>query len=171
MAIFHSKAINVAFDWIAKFDKATAQRLKRLTQQLKAQREIISYKAPASGDSILNSDYDLYELLIIVAEMAQINSELLEASVSKNASPNAFVVDYEHMAQIAQIEIEGFTFIDREDGYRLDYIRRKQPRPYNLALTMTEGQTEDFIVAWDGDEDGMFNNGSPADWQEIFDIP
>ncbi len=171
MAISHSKAINVAFDWIAKFDRDTAVRLKRLTQQLKAQREVISYKAPASGDSILSNDYDLFELLITIAEMAQLNSELLEASVSKNTSPDTFIVNYENMTQIAQFEIEGFTFTDREDGYRLDYIRRKQPRPYNLALTMTEGQTEDFIGAWDGEEEGMFNNGSPANWQEIFDVP
>lgn len=171
MAIPHSKAINVAFDWIAKFDKDVAQRLKRLTQQLKAQREVISYKAPASGDSILDSDYDLYELLITIAEMAQLNSELLEASVSKNASSDTFVVDYEHMTQIAQFEIEGFIFTDPEDGYRLGYIKRKQPRPHNIALTMTEGQTEDFIGAWDGEDEGMFNNGPPADWQEIFDVP
>ena len=171
MTISHSKTINVAFDWIAKLDRNTAERLKLLTQQLKAQREVVSYKAPASGDSILDKDYDLFELLIMIAEMAQFNSELLEASVSKNASSETFIVDFEHMTQIAQFEIEGFTFTDREDGYRLDYIRRKQPRPLNLALTMTEGQTEDFIGAWDGKEEGMFNNGSPANWQEIFDIP
>lgn len=171
MAISHSKAINVAFDWIAKFDKDVAQRMKRLTQQLKAQREVISYKAPASGDSILDSDYDLYELLITITEMAQLNSELLEASVSKNASSDTFVVDYEHMTQIAQFEIEGFAFTDSEDGYRLDYIKRNQPRPHNLASTMTEGQIEDFFGAWDGEDKGMFNNGSPADWQEIFDVP
>ena len=36
---------------------------------------------------------------------------------------------------------------------------------------MTEGQTEDFIGAWDGEKDAMFNNGPPANWQEIFDVP
>ncbi len=94
---------------------------------------------------------------------------LLEVSVSKNASPGTFIVDYEYVTQIAKFEIEGFTFTDSEDGYRLDYIRRKRPRPYNLALTMTEGQTEDFIGAWDGEEEGMFNSGSPDNWQNIFD--
>jgi hypothetical protein len=171
MKISHPKAINVSFDWIAKFDKDTAQRLKRLTQQLKAQREVISYKVPASGDSILDTEYDLYELLIILAEMAQLNSELLEVSVLKNASPENFIMNYEHMTQIAQYEIEGYSFTDREGGHRLEYIRRKQPHPLNLALTMTEGQTEDFIGAWDGEEKGMFNNGSPANWQKIFDVP
>jgi hypothetical protein len=171
MSISHSKAINVAFDWLAKFDVATADRLKRLSLQLKAQREVISYKAPASGDSILDNSYDLFELLIVVAEAAQLNSELLEASVKKNASPENFFVEYENVKQISKFEIEGFSFSDPEDNHRLDYISRKQPQPLNLALTMTEGQTEDFIGAWDGEEEGMFNNGSPANWQEIFDIP
>jgi hypothetical protein len=40
---------------------------------------------------------------------------------------------------------------------------------------MTEGQTEDFIGAWDDDEDpdneSIFCAGSPCDWQLIFDIP
>lgn len=171
MSIRHSKTINVAFDWLAKFDVGTADRLKRMARQLKAQREVISYKAPASGDSILEDSYDLFELLIVIAETAQLNSELLEASVEKNASPENFFVEDKHVKQISRFEIEGFSFSDREDNYRLDYIRRKQPQPLNLAATMTEGQTEDFIGAWDGEEEGMFNNGSPANWQEIFDIP
>lgn len=47
------------------------------------------------------------------------------------------------------------------------------PKPYNLGLFMTEGQTEDFIGACDGDDEGpnMFSNGSPSEWQKIFDIP
>ena len=42
---------------------------------------------------------------------------------------------------------------------------------------MTEGQTEDFIGAWDPedyDEDSdehIFYSGSPSQWQNIFDIP
>ncbi|MDO6786334.1 hypothetical protein Q4589_01890 [Cobetia marina] len=171
ISISHSKAINLAFDWLAKFDTATANKLKSLTLQLKSQREVISYRAPASGDSILSCSYDLFELLIILAEAAQLNSELLEASVKKNASHENFVVEYKHTQQISMLEVEGFTFCDREDSYRLDYIQRKQPYPLNLALTMTEGQVEDFIGSWDDSEEGGFNAGSPADWQKIFDIP
>ena len=90
---------------------------------------------------------------------------------TKNADPNFFVVERKHIEQIASPQIEGFTFYDKEDLYRLDYLRRKQPRPYNLARTMTEGQTEDFIGSWDGEDDGQFSNGSPSNWQAIFDVP
>jgi len=171
ISISHSRAINLAFDWLAKLDQATAKRLKELAQQLKAQREVISYRAPASGDSILDGEYDLYELLTILSELAQFNTELLEQSLSKNADPSMFVVNRECVAQLSTFEIEGLTFHDSEDSYRLDYLRRKMPRPFNLSATMTEGQTEDFIGAWDADEEGKFNNGGPWDWQKIFDVP
>ncbi|OOV87898.1 hypothetical protein [Oceanospirillum linum] len=171
ISVSHSRAINLAFDWLGKFDQDTAKRLKALTQQLKAQREVISYRAPASGDSVLDVDYDLYELLIMLSELAQFNSELLEQSITKNADPSSFVVKPEYIFQLSGFEIKGFAFHDSEDAYRLSYLKRKMPRPFNLAETMTEGQTEDFIGAWDADEEGKFTNGSPCDWQQIFDVP
>lgn len=173
MAISHSKAINVSFDWLGKLNKDRAADQKKIALQLRAQRELISYNAPASGDALLGSEYDLTILLTTLLELAQFNSELLERSVTKNASPDSFVVRSNHIDQISKPTIEGYSFIDNEDGYRLDYIRRKMPRPYNLAIFMTKGQTEDFIGAWDGNEadDGAFSNGSPANWQTLFDIP
>lgn len=170
MSITHSRAINVGFDWLRKFDRDTGLESKQVTRQLKANRELIAYRAPASGDANLEKNYDLRDLLVILAKTAQFNSELLQASVTKNAEPSTFVVEIGHMTQVAQFEIEGIHFIDPEDGHRLNYLRRKLPRPYNLAQTMTEGQTEDFIGAWDG-EDGEFGNGPPANWQSIFDVP
>jgi hypothetical protein len=80
------------------------------------------------------------------------------------------------MVRIYKIEIEGKSFLDGEDRYRLDYLRRKGFIPNSIFLTMTEGQTEDFIGAWDADEDAddeesRFYSGSPSSWQDIFDIP
>lgn len=173
MAISHKKAINVSFDWLAKLNRSRSNLLKQTTLQLRAQRELISYRAPASGDANLGLSYDLVQLLTILVELAQFNSELLEKSISKNANPEAFFVDEAHIYELSNPQIEGFSFYDREDAYRLGYIRRKMPRPYNLASFMTEGQTEDFIGAWDGDEGAgeRFTNGGPPDWQTIFDIP
>lgn len=173
MAISHSRAINVAFDWVAKFDKILAAKLKQTALQLKAQRELIAYKAPASGDRNLGANYDLVDLLTILAEVAEFNSELLDASITKNANPSTFVVLDEHIHQIANISVEGFAFVDDEDYHRLSYVQRKTRRPYHLALFMHPGQSEDFIGAWDGDEDKgePFTNGSPSNWQAIFEVP
>lgn len=173
MTISHARAINVAFDWIAKFDKDLASSMKRTALQLKAQRELIAYKAPASGDGNIGGNYDLIEFLTIIAEVAEFNSELLDNSITKNADSSSFEVLDEHIHQIATVEIEGFTFSDNEDYLRLGYVQRKTRRPYHLGLFMHKGQSEDFIGAWDGDEDAgeTFSNGSPANWQAIFDVP
>lgn len=174
--ISHSKAINLTGDWLALFNKSKAQELKGLCKLLKAQRELISYRAPASGDANLENEYDVEKICTILAELAHFNSVLLEASVKKNANPEDFVVHHEDIAKIVHVNIEGIEFYDRYDSYRLDYIRRKKPYPSNLLCTMTEGQTEDYIGAWDNDEDyedddSIYHGGSPCDWQAIFDIP
>ena len=173
IAISHTRAINVAFDWIAKLDKSLAAEMKKTALQLKAQRELIAYKAPASGDQNLGSNYDLADFLTILAEVAEFNSELLEGSITKHADPGSFEVLDEHIHQIATVEVEGFTFSDDEDYRRLGYVKRKIQRPYHLGLFMHPGQSEDFIGAWDGDEDvgETFSNGSPSNWQAIFDVP
>jgi len=174
--ISHTKALNLAIDWLAKFNIEKSQQLKRICKQLKAQRELISYRAPASGDSNLGDDYNINEICTILAEVAQFNSELLEASVTKNASKDDFVVHSSDISKIVHVEIEGLNFYDDYDSMRLNYVQRKQSRPYNLASFMTEGQTEDFIGAWDDDENydddnSIYHGGSPCDWQDIFDIP
>ena len=174
--ISHTKALNLAIDWLAKFSIEKSQELKKICKLLKAQRELISYRAPASGDSNLSDSYDINDICTILAEVAQFNSELLEASVTKNASKEDFVVHYSDIDKIVNVEIEGQKFYDRYDSIRLNYVQRKQSRPYNLASFMTEGQTEDFIGAWDDDEnyendDSIYHGGGPCDWQDIFDIP
>ena len=173
--ISHTKALNLAMDWLAKFSNDKSQELKKICKLLKAQRELISYRAPASGDANLSSYYDVIEICTILAEVAQFNSELLEASVTKNASKEDFVVHQSDIKKIVNVEIEGERFHDDYDLSRLNYVQRRQPRPYNLAIFMTEGQTEDFIESWDDDsydKDGsIYHGGSPCDWQGIFDIP
>ena len=173
LEISHSKAINIGFDWIKNFSKEKASELKSTAQQLKAQRELVAYRAPASGDRNLGNDYDLEEMLVLLAEAAQLNSELLHASIEKNADPATFEVLNEFILSISNVSIEGYSFFDEEDWRRLNYIQRKIRRPLHLAWFMTEGQTEDFIGAWDGNEDEgeLFTNGSPSNWQYIFDIP
>lgn len=172
--VSHTKAINLASDWLALFNKKEAENLKNLCRLLKAQRELISYRAPASGDSNLDNNYNVEKICTILAEMAQFNSVLLESSLKKNANPADFVLYREDISKIVNVNIEGIEFKDRFDAMRLNYIRRKGPFPSNIKCMMTEGQTEDYIGAWDDDDNEdpeIYHGGSPCDWQSIFDIP
>jgi hypothetical protein len=169
----HSKTMNIAFDWIRKFNRPHALQMERISLQLKAQRELIAYKAPASGDNNFNFKYELIDFLTVIAEVTEFNSELLERSIDKHADPSSFQVLNEHIKQIAEIKIEGFSFFDKEDYSWLGYIQRKTRRPYHLGSFIHPGQAEDFMCAWDGDEcaRASFSNGSPCNWQSIFDVP
>lgn len=121
----HKKSINVVSDWLSILDKDFAYRFKKFILHSKAYRELISYRAPSSGDSFKKST-----------------------------------------------EFDGNTFWDREDEYRLDYLRRKYPLPTNIQHIMSEGHVEDFFGSWCAKEetdDDIFN---PDDnWQIIFDVP
>jgi hypothetical protein len=169
--ISHNKAINLAFDHVAKFDKKVSTELKEVTLRAKAFRELISYRSPSSGDKNIEASDQLESIATLLAEIAQFNSELLEASILKNAEQEAFKFLPEYIDDLASVTIEGNYFFDREDGYRLDYLRRKYPLPPNILHVITEGHVEDFFGAWCGEEpiDDAFD--PDRNWQLIFDIP
>lgn len=171
ITISHKDAINSAFDWLKRFNSSEAEALKAVTLKLKAQRELISYRIPSTGDQNICRDHDLEQLLIILAEVAQFNSELFKKSIVKYADPSTFVVNEEDIHNLACISIDDHEFPDDYDYHRLNYLRRKMPKPTSLHYTMTEGMTEDFIGAWDGEDGTSFSNGGPGNWQSIFDIP
>lgn len=168
--ISHASAINSALEHIRKFSKTVAGTVETEIRLLKAERELISYRAPSSGDDRVTEKNEFLWLCGLLAEIAQFNSELFEASLFKNGEPSSFQLLPEYLDKISGIEIDGHYFGDREDAYRLGYLARKYPLPANLKHLMTEGHVDDFFGAWyEGDDDGLFN---PDEMQQIiFDIP
>ncbi len=171
VAISHSKAINIAFDELAKYDQGKSQNFKRLTLDLKANRELISYRSPSSGDGDLVEHDDIIPTATLLAELAQMNSELLERSILKNATEEDYVFLPQYAAQLSDVTIEDRNFFDREDSYRLGYLRRKYPLPPNIMHVMTEGHVEDYFGAWCADEDNPDVFDPDHDWRLIFNVP
>lgn len=169
--ISHHKAINLAFDHLAKFDKSFAEELKVITLKAKAYRELISYRSPTSGDLIIESVENLESVATLLSEVAQFNSELLESSVIKNAGNSSFELLEKYIKDLSNITIEGVCFFDEEDAYRLDYLRRKYPLPPNILHIMTEGHVEDFFGAWLSDEGGNGVFDPDKNWDVLFDVP
>ncbi|SMX39409.1 hypothetical protein [Octadecabacter ascidiaceicola] len=171
VAISHSKAINIAFDELAKYDQGKSQNLKRLTLDLKANRELISYRSPSSGDGDLVEHDDIIPTATLLAELAQMNSELLERSILKKAREEDYVFLPQYAAQLSEVTIEDRNFFDREDHNRLGYLRRKYPLPPNIMHVMTEGHVEDYFGAWCADEDNPDVFDPDHDWRLIFNVP
>ena len=169
--ISHSVAIDGATLHLARFQSSLANSIKSKVFACKAERELVSYRAPSSGDEQVSQDQDFLAVCALLAEVAQFNSELLEASVLKYGNAQAFMLNPEYRYKISAIEIEGHYFGDREDAYRLDYLARKYPMPANLMHLMTEGHVDDFFGAWcsENETEGMFD---PDEHKGIiFDIP
>ena len=172
----HKTSINTVCDILAKLDKDFSQRLKNHILHLKAYRELISYRAPSSGDSFAKAEFDLNltTLCQLLSEMAQAQSELMEVSLLKNAKGTYTFLD-EYIEQVCHTEIDGRSFWDDEDQYRLDYLRRKHPWPTNIMHIMSEGHVEDFFGAWlprDDKENENIDFFDPdKNWGVIFDVP
>lgn len=167
----HGKAIDGALEHLRRFDKAVADSAEKEIRELKAERELISYRAPSSGDDQVSEKNQFLSLCMLLAEVAQFNSELLESSLLKHADRAHFRILPEYTKRIASVEIDGHYFGDREDAYRLGYLARKQPHPVNMQHFMKEGHVEDFFGAWVADKEAekIFN---PDEMQQIiFDIP
>lgn len=170
----HSKIINLTCDYVAKFDSDLAKKIKKDILLLKAQRELISYRAPTSGDNKCDKNIDSIGICRLLVELAQFNSEVLEMSIHKNALQSSFIFNSEYIDKLVNISIENIKFSDAEDSYRLNYLRRKWAVPTNILHTMTQGHTDDFFGAWDSldcDDDDSFSTGPTVNWQLIFEIP
>ena len=169
----HKKMINIIGDIISNYSKEKGKKLKEFIDWAREFREIFSYKFPANG---LNKLHLSIEKCIVICrllcEIAQFQSKILENSITKHVQ-SEFCLDWEILTVGYIYGKENFQFVDDEDGYRLDYIKRKQKRPYSLHSTMTEGMVEDFFGAWYPKDDSNLEKVYNPDenWQIIFPVP
>lgn len=168
----HNKVIKNAVEYIENYDKKIANDIKEMAYTLKAQRELISYRAPSSGEINMTMYDNFIDKCILISEFTQFNSEIMEKSIlNKVKDTSLFSISNEVTEKIYTHEIEKIKFYDNEDWYRIDYLTRRVKKPINVLFTMTEGHVEDFFGAWyrepENDED-IFN--PDINWDIIFDI-
>lgn len=168
----HKKIINVIGDIISKYNKDKGQEIKEFIDWAREYREIFSYKFPANGLTKHHlSTEDIINNCKLLCEVAQFQSKILENSITKYVTED-FDLNWEILSIGYLYGETNFQFFDDEDGYRLNYIIRKQKRPFGILQTMTEGMTEDFFGAWctenESNPDEDYN--PDADWQIIFPI-
>lgn len=167
ISVSHKPAIDTALTHIDRFDRDVAKNVKKQIARLKAERELISYRAPTMGYRHISARGDFLSLCTLLAEIAQFNSELLEASLLKHGNVESYVYLPGRLTSVFKAEIGDENFLDREDKYR----QRRYNRPHNIMVMMSEGHVEDFFGAWHSDEDGKDMFDPDDDWNIIFDIP
>ncbi len=168
----HKKTINIACDVLKELDKELGERTKNEVLGLKAFRELISYRAPSSGDSNRRLTVDVILICKVFVELAQMMSELLEKSMLKRIKDSEqFLLKDEILKVAYHSDIDGIGFYDDEDKFRIDYFKRKYPIPANIMHMISDGHAEDFFGSWCADEDveGIFS--PDENWRKIFDVP
>ncbi len=169
----HKKTINVIGDIICKYNKTKGAQVKGKIDWAREYREIFSYKFPANGLTKHSLDIaDVIDICQLLCEIAQFQSQIIETVITKKVSVE-FQLDWDVLSVGYRYGESNFKFIDGDDGYRLDYIRRKVKRPYSLLLTMTEGMVEDFFGAWHSyDDDAESDKFDPDEnWRLLFPVP
>ena len=169
--VSHSVAIGATTGHITRFDRPLALEFESWIRRLKGERELISYRAPSSGDDQVRATSSNLEMCSFLAEIAQFNSELLEGVLETQRDHSCRELRDADLSLLAGAELEKSYFGDREDALRLSRLARKQPFPVSLVEMMTDGHVEEFFGAWTEAEphEGHFDPDSY--WAMIFDIP
>lgn len=172
----HTKIANIVRDTCSKLGQEFGELIYHDIVQLKDNRELFSYRFPASGIieeySKINSDY-IKNICGLLCEISQLTSEQIENYYIKNFTDCKPEVDmnYEYIKKAFLYTTNDISIIDDEDLSRIDYISRKQPFPTSIWMTMSEGMTEDFFGAWCPEDDSTDLYNPDVDWQIIFQVP
>ena len=173
----HQKILNISIDNIKTISKTCEDYFKNFFDYVKSMRELFSYKFPALGLTALkeSKDYEIAKIISVcslLCEISQLHSELMQSSISKNASDD-IELEEDDLKCCFEYDINGNTYIDQDDWYRINYMTRKMKRPLNLHWMMTEGLVEDFFGAWIPKDEDIEKDVYNADnyWSLIYPAP
>ncbi|PKM51749.1 MAG: hypothetical protein CVV02_05660 [Firmicutes bacterium HGW-Firmicutes-7] len=187
METTHSKVVNIIPDVVSHLNKPLSVEIKKQLYELQDERELFSYKFPASG---LTKDPDFegtVNLCGILVELAELTGRRVQHYIEKHflsdelsriiATKTWQVLDLDIISKLfihqkKTVKDEGeILWIDEEDWHRVGYINRKVKYPCSIIFTMTEGMTEDFFGAWCTETIKEEDFNPDRDWNIIFPIP
>lgn len=149
----HENIINMTADIIAKISKEESIEYKTTINTAKDNRELFSYKFPASGLRLINDNSDkAFKQIDLVRELAVLNSQILDVKLDKLKDKSVFEID----GTCGSVFYNLFEFknkLDNDDYYNSGYIARKIKRPQPLNFMISEGIEEDFSLHWEPEDD------------------
>ncbi len=157
----HSKILNIAIDKIKRLDKKLAPHCDKILRAAQEQRELFSYRFPASGLSLFGEDLvdldEAIDLARLFTELTQLNFACLEGEVRKNASSALTIADIDDIWYTFQYGKRWGGLIDDDDYFRVGQFHRKYRGPVALVAIAKEGLVEDFFGAWYDEDATGFN--------------
>lgn len=168
----HQNAINRAANALRRLDSNAEKRWGDVLRAARDQRELFSYRFPALGPSLLEgkllSVREAQTLARFLTEMAQLNTECLEASVRKHAPGPWALLETDDTWLTMTYEASEESFIDHDDWSRLGWYFAKWKRPLPLSILATEGLVEDFFGAWAAEREDVYD--PDENWALLLDV-
>ena len=157
----HSKILNVATDKLKRLRSDEDERCGPILRVAKEQRDLFSYRFPATGLSLFGPnlvDLDVaIDIARLFAELAQLNLACLEGEIRKQAPGPFSIPQVDDIWHTVRYLTAGEDFVDDDDYQRVGYFYRKYKRPVALIGIATEGLVEDFFGAWSSDNEEGFD--------------
>ena len=147
---------NVAVTELDQMDAVLAKSLANMMIAARTRRELFSYSFPANGPESIDevqkvSLSDVTTMAQLLCEVAQLNSEALEAALDK-LNPS-LPYDFDSVAQFGVYKTcDGIEIIDDEDLYRIGQLFRREPHPRNIWSQTRQGFVDDFAGGWGAGE-------------------
>lgn len=151
----HKMIITETADIIAKLNFNKGQEYLKTINNAKINRELFSYKFPASGLNLINEDLNkILKQVNLIKELAILNSEILSVKLDKIKDKTVFYVDGSSDSILYDL-FEYGDKLDNNDYNNAGYIGTKIQRPMPLNFMISEGIEDDLYLNWAPDnEDG-----------------
>lgn len=157
----HSKILNVASDKLKRLSANEERRCGSILSIAKEQRNLFSYRFPATGLSLFGASLVDLDVAIDIArlftELTQLNLACLEGEIRKRTSGAFSTSEVDDMWHTVRYETEAQDLVDDDDYHRVGYFHRKYTGPIALVGMATEGLVEDFFGAWSSDNEVGFD--------------
>lgn len=162
LTLSHKRVANIVVDEVRFYGSSVSDAVRSTLEAARTHRELFSYSFPAEGPGSVDqpepiSGDDAVSMATFLCELAQLNSEALDAALEKHsAAGKGYLLD--ELRRVAEhTAVDGTKIGDREDWYRIDQLKRHFDRPSNLWMLVREGMVDDFFPPWGGEEDVHFD--------------
>lgn len=158
----HQNIVNTTANALRRIDPQAESRWGDRLRQARSQRTLFSYRFPGRGPKLVGEDLvsvdDAIELARFLSELAQFNTECLEASFRKHGKSKHRLLENADFRLTMVYEVDGVQLFDNDDRYRMSRFMGRLTQPCPLSLLATDGLLDDFFGGWYAeDEDAKFS--------------
>jgi hypothetical protein len=174
VAMTHQNIINTTGEKLRRIDDSVASKTKLRLLHGQQQRELFSYRFPASGLSVFGDGLllteDAIETARLLAELAQFNLSCLEAAIRKHTKASFEVGGQDNLWDLMRYDTKTRELIDDDDYHRVAYFIRKYKYPSELISLATHGLLEDFFGAWTSKDESSEGYDPDEEWNLLLDF-